>query len=242
MTTYTEQDWLTSPLGRYLLVQELRLYDQTVPDLFGFNALQVGMPQVDLLRDSRIPYRVRAATWGDVPLRCDSTQLPIASQSVDLLLMPHLLEYSVNPHDTLREAERILVPEGHLILSGFNPISLWGLRRLFARRKGYPWSGKFLSLPRVKDWLALLGLEVVGGRMACYAPPFSRDTWLGHCRFMDSAGDRWWPLLGGVYFLVARKRVVGMRLIRPNWHAPKLAQALMPKPTQKVEWQKREYD
>lgn len=236
--TYTEQDWLQTPLGRYLLAQEQTLFDATVVDLFGFNALQLGMPDVDLLRNSRIPFRFKASTHGDTALRCDSVQLPFATNSADLVLLPHVLEFSSNPHDTLREAERILLPEGHLVLSGFNPLSLWGARRLLDHDRAYPWQGKFIHLLRIKDWLALLGFEVIAGRMGCYAPPLRNETWLKRSQFMDGAGDRWWPMLGGVYFLVAKKRVTGMRLIRPSWNGARVARVLMPKPTQKAECQK----
>lgn len=239
--TYTEQTWLQTPLGEYLLEQEQALFDGAVADLFGFNAVQMGMPEIDLLRNCRIPFRIRAAMQGNVMLRCDSEQLPFANASADLLLLPHVLEFSANPHNTLREAERILVPEGHLVLSGFNPLSLWGARRLLGKDKAFPWQGKYVPLLRIKDWLALLGFEVVAGRMGCYAPPLHKESWLQRCRFMDNAGDRWWPMLGGVYFLVAKKRVVGMRLIRPNWNGSRVAQVLMPKPTQKTECQKSEY-
>lgn len=238
MATYTEQDWLQTPLGRYLLAQEQALFDGTVADLFGFNALQLGMPEVDLLRNCRVPFRFKAARQAAATLQCDSVQLPFAASSIDVLLLPHILEFSSNPHDTLREAERILLPEGHLVLSGFNPLSLWGARRLLDKEGEYPWHGKFISLLRIKDWLALLGFEVVAGRMGCYAPPMSNESWLNRCRFMDGAGDRWWPMLGGVYFLVAKKRVTGMRLIRPQWNGARVARALMPKPTRKAEMQK----
>lgn len=239
--TYTEQTWLQTPLGEYLLEQEQALFDGAVADLFGFNAVQMGMPEVDLLRNCRIPFRIRAASQGNVMLRCDSEQLPFAAASADLLLLPHVLEFSAHPHNTLREAERILLPEGHLVLSGFNPLSLWGVRRLLGKDKVFPWQGRFVPLLRIKDWLALLGFEVVAGRMGCYAPPLHKESWLQRSRFMDGAGDRWWPMLGGVYFLVAKKRVVGMRLIRPNWNGSRVAQVLMPKPTQKTECQKSEY-
>jgi len=238
MPKYTERDWLQTPLGQYLLAHEQGMYDSAVNDLFGFNALQLGMPEVDLLRNSRIPYRFRVAESGDVNLRCHSSQLPFAALSADLLVLPHVLEFSEHPHETLREAERILVPEGHLVLSGFNPLSLWGAKRLFAKGGEYPWRGKFISLLRLKDWLALLGFEVVAGRMCCYVPPLRNQYWLQRYAFMDNAGDRWWPMLGGVYFLVAKKRVVGMRLIRPNWNGSRVAQALMPKPTQKTQYKK----
>jgi SAM-dependent methyltransferase len=241
MPTYTEQEWLKTPLGAYLLEQEQALFDSAVSDLFGFNALQLGMPEIDLLRNCRIPFRFKAAPAGTVMLRCDPTQLPFDANSVDLLLMPHGLEFSNNPHDALREAERILLPEGHLVVSGFNPFSLWGIGRLSCSKRGYPWHGKFISLARLKDWLSLLGFEVTGGRMACYSPPFRSVAWMNRCRFMDRAGDRWWPMVGGVYFLVAKKRVAGMRLIRPNWNQSRVARVLVPKPTQKTECQRRQY-
>lgn len=238
---YTEESWLQTPLGEYLLEQEERLFDEAVADIFGFNAVQMGMPEADLLRNCRIPYRIKAAINGKIALRCRPEQLPFASSSADLLLLPHALEFSDNPHDTLREAERILVPEGHLIVSGFNPLSLWGARRLFDKRGMQPWQGKFMPLLRIKDWLALLGFEIAAGQMGCYAPPLRNKAWLQRCRFMDRAGDRWWPMLGGIYFLVAKKRVTGVRLIRPNWNGARMAQAFIPKPTQKTECQKNEY-
>jgi SAM-dependent methyltransferase len=237
-TTYTEREWLQTPLGVYLLEQEQALFDAAVADLFGFNAIQLGMQEVDLLRNCRIPFRFRVAEQGAASLLCTSSQLPFAGSSADLLLLPHVLEFSANPHDTLREVERILLPEGHVVMSGFNPVSLWGGRRLLDRSGEYPWGGKFIPLSRLKDWLALLGLEVVAGRMGCYAPPMHNPAWLNRCRFMDGAGDRWWPMLGGIYFLVAKKRVAGMRLIRPNWNGARVAQVLMPRPTQKTELQK----
>jgi SAM-dependent methyltransferase len=226
----SESEWLATPLGAYVLEQEQALFDSVVVDIFGFHALQLGLPDVDLLRQCRIPNRL-VASPGSGTLRCDFSQLPIATHSVDLLLLPHVLEYSENPHQTLRDAERTLVPEGHILISGFNPVSVWGMRHLSGRRNGYPWNSRFISLRRMKDWLALLGLEVVAGRMACYVPPLKSEKWLTHLGWMDRAGDRWWPMLGGVYFLVAKKRVAGMRIIRPQWNGRRMASALMPRPT-----------
>lgn len=233
----SESDWLATPLGSYLLAREKAMYDHAVADIFGFNAVQLGLGQLDLLEQSRMPFKCKTA-GNSGAFRCQYESLPLATSSVDLILMPHLLEFAANPHQVLRDAERTLVPEGHLIISGFNPISLWGLRRLCRNRRDYPWSGRFLTLMRLKDWCALLGLEVVGGRMACYVPPLTREKWLFRMNWMDRAGDRWWPMMGGVYFLVARKKVAGMRLIRPHWSNAKMARAFMPKPTQRTECQK----
>lgn len=212
-------DWLVTPLGEYLLQREQAYFDREVADIFGFNALQLGMPQHDFLRNNRMPLRLHADSEISAQLRAQPDFLPIASQSVDLVLLPHILEFSDTPHQILRETERILMPEGQVILSGFNPFSLWGLaRRMPGVRRAVPWEHKYISLLRIKDWLALLGFEVVGGRMCCYAPPLQRIAMLNRFRFMEAAGDRWWALAGGVYFLRAKKRVQGMRLITPSWN------------------------
>ncbi|TSA49577.1 MAG: SAM-dependent methyltransferase [Nitrosomonadales bacterium] len=234
----TETEWLETPLGRYVFEREQHYFDQTVADIFGFNAVQLGLPGQDFLRNSRIPYLFKAAPQGDVKTRCETGQLPFAAHSIDLLLLPHALEFADNPHQVLREAERVLLPEGHVVLSGFNPFSLWGARHACCKRSDYPWNGHFISLPRLKDWLALLGFEVVGGRMSCYAPPLTSEQWRARFAFLDGAGDRWWPMMGGVYFLTAKKRVPGMRLIRPNWNGAKVAQVFAPRPTQRTECQK----
>jgi hypothetical protein len=144
--------------------------------------------------------------------------------SVDLLLLPHRLEFSERPHQTLREAARVIMPEGHLLISGFNPHSTWGvgsvLKKIFFKHATYPWYGKFIGLARLKDWLALLGFEVVSVDMCCHVPPFEKSTWHKHFSFMDKISERCCKRLGGVYFIVAKKRVPGMMPIKPNWKSP----------------------
>lgn len=210
--------WFATPLGQYALEREQQYVDEAVADVFGFNALQLGLPEYDFLRGSRIPFKCRIAPAGPVGLRAEFRDLPIASNSVDLLLLPHVLEFSEHPHQILREVDRVLMPEGHAVIACFNPWSLWGLRRVFARASNaYPWNGRFINLPRLKDWLALLELEITAGGMGCYLPPCRQDKWIQRFRFMEAAGDRWWPIAGGVYFLQVVKRVRGMRVIMPMW-------------------------
>lgn len=212
-------NWFETPLGRYLLEAEQALADQMVSDVFGYNAMQLGLAQYDFLRMSRIPLRFSAGDRPPAGLRADGCRLPLAGQCLDLLVLPHVLEFSRNPHQILREAERVLMPEGHLVIAGFNPWSLWGLWRVLRRtQREYPWRGKFISLPRLKDWLALLGFEITAGRLCCYVPPLNGETWLQRFGFAEHAGDRWWAMAGGVYLLQAKKRVAGMRLLTPSWN------------------------
>lgn len=210
-------EWLASAPGRYLFTHEQAYFDDAVADIFGYHALQLGLEQVDLLRASRIPLRVCAGPRGAVGLRADFRDLPVESNSVDLMVLPHTLEFTEHPHQVMREVARVLRPEGHVIISGFNPLSLWGLRRNVSTHRDFPWTGRFIHLPRVKDWFALVGLEIVAGSMACYVPPCTDQKWLDRFGFMEKAGDRWWPIAGGVFFLQAIKRVRGIRLIMPKW-------------------------
>ena len=210
-------EWQSTPLGQYLLEREQAFFDAVVANVFGYNAFQLGLPHVDFMRASRIPLRLRVDRTGPVGLDAEFHELPIASNTVDLLLLPHTLEFHEFPHQILREVARVLRPEGHVVIAGFNPWSLWGARRAFGRRRRYPWTGRFITLPRMKDWLALLGLEIAGGQMSAYAPPCATRRWLERLAFMDAAGDRWWPIAGGVYCLQAVKRVHGMRLLMPSW-------------------------
>jgi SAM-dependent methyltransferase len=211
-----EAQWFQTPLGQYMLVREQTHFDEMVSDVFGFNALQIGMPEHDFLRASRIPLRCRVAPAPVASVRAEYVHIPIATASADLVLLPHVLEFSDNPHQILREVERVLVSEGHLIICGFNPWSLWGARK--ARTAGdYPWSASFINLPRMKDWLSLLGFDIAAGKLCCYVPPVNQERWLKRCNFMEAAGDRWWPFGGAIYFLQAIKRVPGMRVIIPGW-------------------------
>jgi len=186
--------------------------------VFGFRAVQVGLPEVDFLRQNRIPYRLSVALEPGAALAADPLQLPLASQSVDLIVLPHVLEGHHNPHDVLREAERVLRADGQIVISGFNTASLWRVRQAFTRhRNGAPWDAKFIGLLRLREWLRVLGFELNGGKFGCYAPPFEKKLWLDRFAFMEKAGARWWPVTGGIYVVRAVKRVHGMRLITPAW-------------------------
>ncbi len=243
--------WLKTPPGRYLLAWEQDRLDRAVVDAFGFHALQLGLPELDGLRANRMPHRWLASDsllvpeplplpppkdgWTDgstttrahgdaLALHCEFDALPFPNHSLDLVLLPHALELARDPHLTLREVERVLVPEGRVVICGFNPLGLWGLRQHaghLRRRLGFghakglylPSAGEFIGYWRLRDWLRLLGFEVEGGRFGCWRPPFASERWLERFAWMDRAGDRWWPVLGSVYFLVAVKRVRGMRLV-----------------------------
>lgn len=218
--------WLDTPAGSYVRAWEQTRLNALTSDIFGFNAVQIGLPQINGLEANRMPHQWLTDTHlppsREIPIVMvhDFAELPFASQSLDLVVLPHVLEFAAEPHQVLREVERVLIPEGQVIVCGFNPASLWGARQAAGRLSGahfLPEDGEFISVPRIKDWLKLLNMEVNRGHFGCYAPPCATEKWLNRFGFMEKAGDRWWPYLGAVYIVQAIKRIKGMRLIGPVW-------------------------
>lgn len=276
------QQWLGTAPGRYLLAWEQAQLDLAVADLFGFNALQLGLPELPSLRSNRMPHRwvalpEEAQPWTLPPdglvtfeggqtvdmapggldearrapdlapqglgsprvaLVTDAAALPFPAASLDLVVLPHTLELSADPHQVLREVERVLVPEGRVVICGLNPASLWGLRqarahlahrvglgRLGLGRLYLPDAGEFIAPWRARDWLRLLGFEVESERFGCYRPAVRTERWLQRTAWMDRVGARWWPIFGAVYIFVAVKRVQGVRLLGPSWKPRRMAAA-----------------
>lgn len=217
--------WYGHDPGDLLLEMERGHLDEVLHDLFGYHLLQVGcFHDRDLLAASRISHRVVVdadivqRNSSSTTLRGCAAGLPIATDSVDVVVLPHTLEFESDPHQVLREAERVLIAEGHVIVLAFNPWSLWGVwRSILARRGIPPWSGRFLGLIRIKDWLALLGFDVVLVRQYFFRPPLRRDGVMRRLMFMEKLGARMWPRLSGAYMVVAKKRVTTLTPIRPHW-------------------------
>jgi SAM-dependent methyltransferase len=226
-------DWLASPPGRYLIAWEQAEYDASVSDVFGYFALQCGTSWLQCLRSNRMTTRIRALLPGESETAapaCESPlstirienfeEIPFASQSLDLVVLAHVLERSPDPHQVLREVDRVLRPEGRVMVTGFNPISLWTARRAVPAALMPPFMPGVvatLAAPRLCDWLKLLGFEPGRARYGCFRPPCRTQRWLDRTAFLEAAGDRWWPILGAAYFVCAVKRVHGMRLVGPAW-------------------------
>lgn len=226
--------WLQSPSGRYLAEWEQAQLDAAVSDVFGFYALQVGLPEIDGLRANRIAFKAGvhernapgkfAGGRRQAQVVASFDELPFDSQSVDLLVLPHTLDCAPDPHAVLREAARVLMPEGRLVVTGFNPWSLWAMRRSVGRRGGFlPVSVDPLSVARLKDWLKLLSFEADRASFGAYVPPCESEAWLRRFAFMEGAGARWWPFCGAAYVVSAVKRNTGMRVIGPGWKAQRVA-------------------
>jgi len=220
------EKWLQSPPGRYVLRWEQQCFDQIVADVFGFHALQIGLPQMNALSENRMPLHALfihandnleyASRFNWHLIEGNTSELPFANESLDLVVLPHVLEFAADPHQILREVDRILRPEGRLVISGFNPASLWGARQYLSRLIGNPFlprDGQFISLIRVKDWLQLLNYSLDRGHFGCYKFPLHGESSMSRMDFLESMGNRWWPIFGAVFLVSAIKRHKGMRLI-----------------------------
>jgi SAM-dependent methyltransferase len=217
-------EWFGSYLGQALLQAERRQINQVLPDLFGYHIVQLGMRGPDdLLGSSRISHRV-VMDIGPVPGNppqhpvCVPSALPLASNSIDVMVVPHVLEFEPEAFAVLLEAERVLIGEGMLVVLGFHPWSLWGLWRfLFGRPGRVPWCGRFIAPGQVRGWLGDLGFEVVRTRCFYFRPPLAGAGNVHRFAFLDRFGARCWPYFGGAYLILAKKRVITLTPIVPSW-------------------------
>ena len=218
--------WFMSPLGRLIIEHERMVLEKILPDLFGYHFMQLGLVHDGaLMKCTRINHHFIAQLSEEgkasdgVALRCNADSLPIASDSVDVVVLSHVLEYSDTPHKILREIERILIGEGHLIIVGFNPWSLMGIwRLLLAWWDEPPWCGHFFSYNRIRDWFTLLDFELISLDRTFYRPPFQNQKIMAKLQFMEKIGKYCWKIFGGVYVIVIRKRVVPLTPVKDLWN------------------------
>lgn len=229
--------WFQQFPGQAILEMEAEQLSHVLPGLFGYHLLQIGFCQAlaPALTNSKISHRMVMNNDPHSRLQCgysevvaEAEALPYRADSLDVIVLSHALEYSESPHQILREIERCLIPEGHAVFVCFNPVGYSGLWRLFQAWKARPpWNGHFLSRTRLRDWLALLGFDVVESRCLFYRPPFKRLGLMRRLEFMERLGQRWWSMFGGVYILVAQKRVATLTPIKPRWR-PRRSRVVAP--------------
>ena len=223
------QIWYTSSLGSRLATSEKSILDEYLPDLFGYYLLQCGCPEINLekeqgswLKNSRVAskfcldYDRNQRVSGQANL----AHLPIKADSIDIVVLPHVLDFSLDPHQVLREVERVLIAEGHVVILGFNPWGLWNIFRYFhIWKQPPPWNARFLSATRVMDWLALLGFDVIQQKSYFHQLPIQNIKIIKNMHFLEKFVQQFLPKLGAGYALVARKRVHTLTPIRPRWRS-----------------------
>ncbi len=205
--------WLQSGRGQKLLAAERAMLEQQMECVFGFYLLQLSMsPSIDVCHFSTVNHHFQSVPTGGVESgisHCISNfeQLPYASESIDVVVLHHVLEYVENPHQLLREAQRVLIPNGHLLIVGFNPLSFYGLQTLWMKffSKAKRWRLRSLALARVVDWLNLLDVEPIS---------ISRGY---EGLSIRQALNKMRSISGGAYSVLARKRVIPLTPIKSYW-------------------------
>jgi len=233
---FTElESWYARDNGQYLLQATRHALQDSLDTAFGYHILQLGVScRQPLCEGSRIHHRIYCAerAGAGVGLVAHPEELPLDSDSVDTVIAHHCLEFAFNPHQVLREIQRVLTPQGRLLIVGFNPYSLLGCNTRLRGLLRHPlWSRhQPVSELRLRDWLHLLGFEVVNTSRLYGLPPVGAG-WL---RQWMSRGDAWMGRhnlpVGGLYILHATKQVAGLH--RPRRHLLRGSRliGLVPKP------------
>lgn len=242
-THHARLPWFQQDPGAHLIEVERKLLESILPKLHGYHLLFLGEPQLQpLIQASLISHQVLLFPELSVDsnvssfIQGDLNTLPILNNSVDVVMLSHLLEHAAHPHEVLRETHRILIPEGHIIITGFNPMSFWGTWHAVKKLRGQlPPQGKMLTMNRMKDWLALLNFQITTSKMFYFRPPFicSKDN--RNARWLEKTGEKYWPFWGGAYIIVAVKRVIPLTPVRQKFQLKKRlwqpAGETLPKPT-----------
>ncbi len=215
--------WFNIDAGIDIRDAELKTLEAILPNLFGYHIVQLGTQvSEEFLKTTRISHKVLVGSSKELEKHCNVISsceaIPLESNAIDVLVVPHILEFSREPHAVLREAERILIGEGHLVLIGFNPWSLCGLWRMLAGWRGRPpWNGQFLSAARITDWLKLLGFEIEFLKKASFRPPLNRRSITSKLWFMELLGYACWRVFGNIYVIVGKKQVAAVTPLKASW-------------------------
>jgi SAM-dependent methyltransferase len=211
--------WLVGPLGGILIEQERAVVASALECAFGLHCLQVGAwggPDTFLgrARTRRTALVAGSAAAAGVSLVAEPAALALQSDSVDVMVLPHTLEFAPEPHEVLREAARVLTGEGELIVLGFEPLGPWSVRSAFTRGGCPPGIVRMISATRLADWLKLVGFEVGSAERFLYAPTIASLRAAPARGVLERIGRRAWPRFSGAYLLHARKRVHSMTPVR----------------------------
>ena len=212
--------WQALPCGNEIKAEIDRQLAPWWPKFFGYHLAKIGCLSGQLISDtSSIKHQftiAQTAEQGDIVAEIDD--LPLLEHSVDVCVLSHVLEFSLDPHHVIREANRILIPNGYIVITGFNPLSLAGINKLIPyRRKQTPWQERFFSPMRIKDWLHLMGFEVLADQRCLHSSLASSKHAAFVGRYWQKFANKYLPSLGSIYIIIAKKRVLPLTPIKPKW-------------------------
>jgi SAM-dependent methyltransferase len=236
-SSHKVKEWLESPLGAALLQQEARVVEEALDGIFGEHCLQLGVwgdrrSFIRFMRTQRCAL-IAETPDGEPSAVADFHRLPVESDSIDAVLLPHTLDYSERPHEVLREVDRVLRANGHIVILGFKPAGLWGLRRLIPGAGMPPGAEHLISERRLRDWLMLLDMRIQGSQRYFFRWPLPRKK-VGSSQRWERRGQALWPELAACYMLTAQKRVSALTPVRPVWRRKPKVVAGLAEPSTRV--------
>ena len=208
--------WFQSALGRSLLADERLNIAGKIHRLFGYHQAEIGVShRVPVGNPSSLGHKFYVLPEWEPELPANSIissseELAIESETQDVVILHHALDFSNAPHQTLREAARVLKSSGTLIIVGFNPLSSWGARKLIGPSQQAPWNHRFISGKRIEDWLNLLDFKLDGASYHYYGLPFNNIGLLRRFLWLDKVLNARVPL--GAYYLISAQKQIGSRI------------------------------
>jgi len=207
-------NWFKSKTAKKLIEHEKIIVNKFIEDKFGYFAIQIGGAFTDFLESSRInKHLFNEGILKNISF--DKNSIPLLDESIDLIICPHFIEQGYNK-DILDEFFRITIPGGHLIIISFNPYSFAGIKNFFSFSMQFPWNSKFTSMSVIQKHLKEAGFSISEAKISNYQPIFSEDNYFFNSN-LESVGNRWLPLFGNVFFIVAQKKVISLTPIKPKW-------------------------
>mgnify|MGYP000356448297 CR=1 FL=1 len=217
---YYPKDWQELPNGDRILAEVNQILAPWWPKFFGYHLLKIGALSHNIATNqSTIRHQITVTDHIEsANIVADVDDLPLLQHSVDVAILSHVLEYAVDPHHVVREANRVLIPNGYLVITGFNPFSLVGLNKIIPyRRQRTPWNERFFSAMRVKDWLHLMGYEILHDERCLHSSLEGKFSYGVIARNWRKIAAKLVPSLGSIYVIIAKKRVLPLTPIKPKW-------------------------
>lgn len=225
--------WFKTALGRAILSAQKKILARELHNLFGYHLMQLSVvPETRLFSASRINHCFSLAPKEGASRKkisgvSDFDALPLPDECVDVCVLHHVLDFAEYPQQVLKEAARVTIPNGYIVLLGFNPLSLRGLSKLpmqFFSRKAI-WHHNDLRPARVQDWLGFLDFSLAPASYSYFNFPINSKKYLRNTHFSFRWGWSQKLPFGAVYCMVARKDKLAMTPLRPAWEpAPAIVQ------------------
>lgn len=214
------RDWFSSRLGKHIIDTETAILDPVLAGLFGYHLMQIGITEQEMFDASPVGHKFRMGISSAecAPIVGRVNELPFEKDSLDVVMLHHLLDFYESPHAILREVARVVIPSGYMVIVGFNPWSIWGLWKLMPFiRKNPPWNGATILPGRLMDWLTLLDFKIDRAIYGFYRLPLLIKNRFKLPDFSQGLSRKInWPF-GAIYVIVARKQISTLTPIHPRW-------------------------